>query len=75
MAETVVNRKELAEMMLKKFNTENVLVRETDEAFYITPAKEERSSWRRLIGMFAGNPEMSVDKFLEYKREEKELEL
>ncbi|MCL2786169.1 MAG: hypothetical protein FWD81_02975 [Methanomassiliicoccaceae archaeon] len=75
MTDTVVNRKELPEMMLRKFRTENVRVRETDGAFCIMPIKEERGQWFGLIGMFAGNPDLTVDKFLESKREEKELEL
>jgi len=75
MTETIVNRKELPEMMLKKFRTENVRVRETDGAFCIMPVEEERGQWSRLIGMFAGNPDLTVDKFMESKRAEKEMEL
>jgi len=75
MTDIIVNVKELPERALKKFRTENVLVRETDGAFCIMPVKEERGQWSRLIGMFTGNPDLTVDKFIEEKQIEKEPEL
>ena len=35
---------------------------------------EGHAAIQKLLGMFKGDPELTVDKFLEYKRAEKELE-
>ena len=73
--ETVVNRKVLPEMVLKKFRTENVRVTETEDGFHVTPVRDAPKSKFKIFGMFAGDPDLTVDKFLERKHAEKEPDL
>jgi len=40
----------------------------------ILPEPDEKSKFR-IVGMFAGDPELTVDRFLERKHAEKELDL
>ena len=67
MVETVVNRKVLPEMAFRKFRTENVRVTETDDGFHVTSVKDTSKSKFRIVGMFAGDPNITVDRFLESK--------
>ena len=75
MTETIMNTKALPNILLKLIQTEKVKVRETDGEIRIIPIKEPIDYIGELRGSLAAYPEMSVDKFLERKRADKELEL
>ena len=55
--------------------TDKVRVREADGVVTIVSADDERNCTKGLRGMFAGDPNMTVDKFLERKRAEKEIKV
>jgi len=75
MTETIMTKKALPEILLRLIPTEKVRVRETNGVIQIVPVKENSDCTVGLRGMFAGNPKMTVDKFLERKRADKELDL
>jgi hypothetical protein len=64
----------LPEVLLELITTEQVRVKEVGEMIQLVPVKEAADCTIGLRGMFAGDPEMTVDKFLERKRADKELE-
>ncbi len=72
--ETMLSMKALPEYLFKRIRTENVRVKEIDGGFYLTPMEEKFDSTFGLRGMFAGYDDMTVDKFLERKRQDEELE-
>jgi hypothetical protein len=75
MTEMVLNTTALPETLFRLIQTEKVRVREIDGMIQLIPFKENNDySVGGLRGMFAGNPNMTVDKFLERKRSDKELE-
>ena len=75
MVEMVLDAKVLPEPLFRMITTEKVRVQETDGIIQLVPLKENIDCTVGLRGMFAGFPEMSVDKFLERKHSDKELEL
>ena len=75
MTETIINTKSLHEVLLKLIQTEKVKLSETDGEIRLIPIEESIDYISKLRGSLAGYPEMSVDKFLERKRADKELEL
>ena len=74
MAELVLNTTTLPEPLLRLIPTEKVWVRETDGEIRLTPITENFDCTVGLRGMFASDPNMTVDKFLERKRADEELE-
>ena len=75
MTETVMNINALPEFLFKLIRTEKVRVNETDGVIQLMPVKENADCTIGLRGMFAGDPNMTVDKFLERKRADERLEL
>ena len=73
---TEMNTQALPEFLFKRFQTERVKVYEIDGEIRLMPmAMEENADCTvGLRGLFANCPEMSVDKFLERKRADKELD-
>ena len=74
MTETTINTKALPEFLFKLIRTEKVKVYETDGEIRLMPVEETIDYIEKLYGSLADYPEMSVDKFLERKRADKELE-
>ena len=75
MSETVMSTTALPEVLLRLIPTEKVRVKEVDGVIQLMPVKENIDCTIGLRGMFAGDPELTVDKYLERKRAEKELDL
>jgi hypothetical protein len=75
MTETIMNTKALPEILFKLIQTEKVKVCESEEEIRLVPVREIDDCTLGLRGLFADYPEMSVDKFLERKHADKELEL
>jgi len=75
MTEMILNTKTLPEFLFRLIRTEKVRVKETDGIIQLTPIKENEDCTIGLRGMFAGDPNMTVEKFLERKRSDKELDL
>jgi len=74
MTETVINTTALSEILLKLIPTEKVRVKEIDGEIRLTPVKESVDYIEKLRGSLAAYPEMSVDRFLERKHADKELD-
>jgi len=75
MLETVMNTKALPDFLFKLIPTEKVCVREVDGMVQLVPVKESVDCTIGLRGLFADFPDMSVDRFLERKHADRELEL
>ena len=75
MVEIVLNTSTLPEPLLRLIPTEKVRVKEIDGIIQLMPINENADCTIGLRGMFAGDPNMTVDKFLERMRSDKELEL
>ena len=65
MTETVMNTSTLPEYLFKMIPTEKVRVREIDGMIQLMPVKENIDCTVGLRGMFAGDPELTIDKYLE----------
>jgi hypothetical protein len=74
MIETVLDTKALPEMLFKLIHTKKVRVREADGVIQLYPVKEGVDCTVGLRGLLSDCPELTVDKFLERKRLDKELE-
>jgi hypothetical protein len=75
MNETIMQTKAFPDVLFKLIPTERVRVKEIDGMVQLMPVKENEDCTTGLRGMFAGDPNMSVEKFLERKRADKELDL
>jgi len=75
MSDTVMDINALPHLLLQLFSTSRVVVSEANGIVQVTPIKEEIDCTIGLRGMFAGDPNMTIDKFLERKRADKELDL
>ena len=75
MTDTVTTTIALPEILFSLIKTEKVRVREVNESIMLTPVKEKVDCTIGLRGMFAGDPNMTVEKFMERKRADKELDL
>ena len=75
MSETVMSINALPEFLVKIMPTEKVRVKEIDGVIQVMPEKEKTDCTIGLRGILAGYDEMSVDKFLERKHSDKELDL
>ena len=74
MNENVMDINALPAFLLRLFSTARVSVSESNGVVQVMPVQEE-NSLEGLIGILADSPEMSVDKFLERMRADKELDL
>lgn len=75
MSEMVLDTMALPDFLFNLIGTKKVRVREHGGEIWLAPIKEEVDCTVGLRGMFAGDPNMTVDKFLERKRADKELDL
>ena len=75
MTEMILNTKTLPEPLFRMIRTEKVRVKETDGIIQLMPVKENEDCTIGLRGILADYDEMSVDKFLERCRADKELDL
>jgi len=75
MNESVISINALPEFLVKIIPTEKVRVKEVDGIVQIMPVKENSDCTIGLRGILAGYDDMSVDKFLERKHADKELDL
>ena len=75
MAETVMNTNALPEVLFRLIPTKKVRIKEIDGMVQLMPVKEGVDCTIGLRGILAGCDDMSVDKFLERKRADKELDL
>jgi len=75
MTETVLNMSALPDLLVKIIPTKKVRVTELDGVIQLVPVKENIDCTLGLRGLFAGDTNMTVDKFLERKRADKELDL
>ncbi|MDR0354656.1 MAG: hypothetical protein LBJ64_02825 [Deltaproteobacteria bacterium] len=66
----------LPEFIVNAFGTTSVLVHEINSIVTIEPISMDKPDYAAdLRGLLSEYPEMSVDKFLERKRSDKELDL
>ena len=75
MSARVIERTALPDLLYSLIFTDKVRVSESNGIVQVEPVKEEIDCTIGLRGMFAGDPSMTVDKFLERKRADKELDL
>ena len=75
MTDTVMSTFALPDILFKLIKTKKVRVKESDGVIQLMPVKENADCTIGLRGMFAGDSNMTVDKFLERMRADKELDL
>ncbi|MCL2579546.1 MAG: hypothetical protein FWE32_05885 [Oscillospiraceae bacterium] len=75
MTEIVLNTSTLPEPLTRLIATEKVRVKELNGVVQLFPVKENVDCTVELRGMFAGDPEMTMDRFLERTRVDKGLDL
>lgn len=75
MENNVIERESLPPLLFKLIPTEKVRVSEFNGIVQLEPILEDFDVTAGLRGMFKGCPEMTVDKFLESCRADKELDL
>ncbi|MDR1130795.1 MAG: hypothetical protein LBL15_00055 [Oscillospiraceae bacterium] len=75
MTEIVLNTSTLPEPLFRLIRTEKVYVKEVDGIVQLVPVKESVDCTIGLRGILADCEDMSVDKFLERMRADKELDL
>ena len=75
MTESVISINALPELLVKLLSTEKVRVKEVDGILQIIPVKENTDCTVGFRGLFAGDPNMTVDRFLERKHADKDLDL
>ena len=75
MTEQVMNTDALPAFIINTFRVKKVLVRVSNSVVTIMPVEEKVDCTIGLRGILADYPEMSVDKFLERKHIDKELDL
>jgi hypothetical protein len=71
----ILNTKTLPEPLFQLIGAEKVLVQKEGRIITMMPIEEPFDCVAGLRGMLAGNRAISVDKFLERKRADKELDL
>lgn len=71
--ETVLNTKTLPKALSKLIKTEKVKVQQTNGEIHLIPV-QEIDYINKLRGSLSDYPQMSVDRFLERKHAEKDLE-
>ena len=73
MTDTVLNTKSLQEILMRLIKTEKVRLQEKNGEILLTPINESDNDCP-LLGL-AADSNLTVDKFLEWKHADKELEL
>ncbi|MDR0654461.1 MAG: hypothetical protein LBG12_14315 [Synergistaceae bacterium] len=73
MNDIIINADTLPEPLFKLVDTDRVRVRKADGVITMLPVKEDINVIDKLYGSLAGG-NLTVDKFLEWTREDKELE-
>jgi len=71
----VIERTALPDLLYRLISTEKIRVSESNGVVQVEPVEEEIDCTIGLRGLFAGDPDMTVDGFLKRKRAEKELDL
>jgi hypothetical protein len=74
MNDIIMNANTLPEPLFQLIGTDRVRVRKESGVITMTPIEEPIDCVAGLRGMLAGNSEMSLDKFLERKHADKELD-
>ena len=75
MTDSVMSTTALPEILLKLIKTEKVQIKESDGVIQLMPVKASYDCTIGLRSILAGYDEMSVDKFLERRRTDTELDL
>jgi len=75
MTEMILNARTFPEPIFRMIKTEKVKVHETGGEIRLIPVRESADYIDKLRGSLSTYPEMSVDKFLERKHADKELDL
>jgi len=75
MTDTVTATTALPENLFSLIKTERVRVKEVNESIMLTPIYEKADCTIGLRGMFAGDPNITVENFIERKRADKKLDL
>jgi hypothetical protein len=75
MTERIMNITAIQSYLANMFHTDKVRVREVNRVITIEPIEVSIDCTAGLRGLLADYPEMSVDKFLERKHADKELDL
>ncbi|MCL2776060.1 MAG: hypothetical protein FWD71_22365 [Oscillospiraceae bacterium] len=76
MTEQIMNTDALQAFLATRFKTNKVRIREEKSGVMIEPVEEKKTDCTiGLRGILADYPDMSVDKFLERKHADKELDL
>ena len=74
MTEMIINADTLPETLFSLVQTEKIRVLENDGIITMTPFREEFDCTAGVRGMYS-DKKLTLDKFLEWKHEDKELEL
>ena len=74
MSEMILSTKALPKYLFQIIQTEQVKVSEANGTISLTPIQEQKNIVDELFGKYR-NEELTVDKFLEWKHADKELEL
>jgi len=75
MKDNVIDINALPSLLFRLFSTATVSVTEVDGIVQVVPINDEQDCTIGLRGILAGFDDMSVDKFLERMRTDKELDL
>ena len=75
MSMKIIERTALPDLLYSLIFTDKVRVTESNGVVQVEPVNNEVDCTIGLRGMFAGDPNMTVDKFLERKHADKELDL
>jgi len=73
MNEKIVNREALSEHLLARIQSSQVMVREDNGSFVLTPLKAKTDHHSQLFGMLADNG-ISSEAYMRQKQLDKELE-
>ncbi|MDR1873113.1 MAG: hypothetical protein LBS60_14525 [Deltaproteobacteria bacterium] len=75
MSEQVMDLDEFHKFIVKNFNTTKILVRRHNQILTVEPIYADNFDRANgLLGILSGQPELTVDKFMERKQSEKELD-
>jgi virulence-associated protein VagC len=75
MNDLILNTNTLPEPLLRLVDSDKVRIRKEGRVITMVPIEESFDCVAGLRGMLAGNNAISVDKFLERKRADRELDL
>lgn len=75
MDETVMSTKALPEFLSRLISTEGVRINEINGIIQLIPIKDHKGCAIGLRGLFSEYPKMPLDKFVERKHADKDLDL